>query len=537
MNEHLESKLLDYRWNELWGIVKHSDTPEHEAYRCILMAAWWQEFGMAITLRRNAWRTSTTDLELFAYSYVSLCVGDRPGYLRALDGLQRKKSSDRYIKWLELEWLGRSRQFEAQARLFRKIITKYEEEIWPFAACLQSLNQVNIDARFLLKVLDDLPENSRNKSDRFALKYLLLRKSNNQNNNFLSDEIEYSASYYFHKGWYLSTQEQSIRAVPIWDYSAKLSWIDYGMLNDWLALSISNSSTEKDTENRVLHSLSIIPNNPESEAAIATIALIRYWIEQKDNHAFNLISKYEFFKDISIETSRNLRIFFLYILLLFVHRQQNISVYRASQNEISENLYVLGESHSLSPSNLQFRLQGKLLFAVSKFVMGIKIWHLTSKAISLQKSSMLARLESFEHNSNVLICIGEIDSRPDQGIWMNYKKKGNSKSLIEIIGETLMGYKNLLEKYKSRLNIVIQNVPAPTEIAAKRLPPEDLKDYLQMFEILNREIKKMAAESNIKCIDVYAATKGVNGFSNLEWHLDAYHLKPIFYLSAEKWLV
>lgn len=537
MSRYLETKFLEYHWNELWSVVQKSSNTEHEVFQCILLAAWWQEFGLAEVLRKKIWRTSSDDFEVFAYSYVSLCIGDRNGYLKAQDVLQRRKSADRYLKWLQLEWLGRSRQFEIQARFFRKIVMKYPKDNWPYAACLQSLNQLTISSEFLESTLENLAFSDNVAHLRDALKFLLARKLKKNVLVNSTDNAVHGDICDFHKGWYLSEQEDISRAVVVWDKAARNLWIDYGMLNDWLALSISSSNTEDSTENRVLHALSIVPNNPVNEAAVATIALIRYWVEQKDVHAYNLISKYEFFKDTSQEDSRNLRVFFLYILLLFVHRQENIATYASSIDANCEKLYVIGESHSLSPSNLRFTFGGRVVLAVSKFVMGVKIWHLTSNKESLQKSCLIARLDALPSNSNVLLCIGEIDSRPDQGIWKNYKKNPNKNSINEIVAQTLAGYRRILKTYKSKLNIIIQNVPAPTDIAVKRLPAEDLKEYLEMFEVLNSQLKEMAVEEGVKCLDVFSATKGKGGLSNLEWHLDAYHLKPIFYLNSEPWIV
>ena len=58
-----------------------------------------------------------------------------------------------------------------------------------------------------------------------------------------------------------------------------------------------------------------------------------------------------------------------------------------------------------------------------------------------------------------------------------------------------------------------------------------------MIRDVNGELKLGAFQRGWSFLDVYSATTTEEGLGNGDWHLDAYHLKPVFYTQAEKWLL
>ena len=116
--------------------------------------------------------------------------------------------------------------------------------------------------------------------------------------------------------------------------------------------------------------------------------------------------------------------------------------------------------------------------------------------------------------------------------------KYNEESLLNDIFRSLKKSNSTYIKDKI-IKTFIENLNDLCLINQYKLLEFDItdKEYLDMFEVLNSQLKEMAVEEGVKCLDVFSATKGKDGLSNLEWHLDAYHLKPIFYLNSEHWIV
>ena len=58
-----------------------------------------------------------------------------------------------------------------------------------------------------------------------------------------------------------------------------------------------------------------------------------------------------------------------------------------------------------------------------------------------------------------------------------------------------------------------------------------------MIRLVNKLLCSGAKERGWNFLDVYSATTTDTGISNKKWHLDAHHLKPVFYAQVEEWLI
>jgi hypothetical protein len=138
-----------------------------------------------------------------------------------------------------------------------------------------------------------------------------------------------------------------------------------------------------------------------------------------------------------------------------------------------------------------------------------------------------------------MFTIGEIDTRPDEGIWQVHLKK--EKPVDEIINDTVGGYIEFLYenlKDKDLSSITIQGIPAPAYELTGDKDPKDEKGFLEMIKKVNDKLKELTLQKDWNFLDVYSATVGEDGKSNKKWHIDGYHLSPVFYPSeADKWLV
>jgi hypothetical protein len=228
---------------------------------------------------------------------------------------------------------------------------------------------------------------------------------------------------------------------------------------------------------------------------------------------------------------RNERIFLLFITRLSAFWQNNKNLYQLKHKKY-KTIYVLGESHSLTLSNLIINKGDESIKFYSGFIMGIKMHHLNSSSNTTQKQLMgkvLSGINQFGVNS-VMVTIGEIDCRVKEGIF-HYALKNNLDSSI-VAKQTVDNYFDSLKKLFSNflhIEIFIQNIPAPTIHQLKMIDANDALKYLNMIALVNYCIKINCLKYNFKLIDVYGLTVDIGGKSNQKYHLDNYHLTPSIY--------
>jgi hypothetical protein len=229
------------------------------------------------------------------------------------------------------------------------------------------------------------------------------------------------------------------------------------------------------------------------------------------------------------------QIFYKYILSLCIHWESNQHLYKIKEH--SHTLTVIGESHSLSPHLATFKLGDAIYRAQSAFVMGCKMFHLGAKNTTIYQAEVSDHLKAISPSSAVMFTIGEIDCRPDEGIWQVAKKKGSN--VLNLVRETVDNYLDFISSQTSKhefSKIIIQGVPAPAYSLTEKQDPRDAAGFLQMIRAVNERLKEGAEGYGWKFLDVYRATANPFGTSNKKWHLDGWHLKPSFYQEADQWL-
>jgi hypothetical protein len=170
--------------------------------------------------------------------------------------------------------------------------------------------------------------------------------------------------------------------------------------------------------------------------------------------------------------------------------------------------------------------------------MGVKMYHLSEPSSSYHSTLLLEHFKFIKPNTDIMFTIGEIDTRPDEGIWQVHLKK--EKNLEEIIDNTVGGYIGFLHenlKDKNLSSVTIQGIPAPNYALDGDKDPKDKEGFLNMIKQVNEKLKNLTLEKGWNFLDVYSATLGEDGKSNKKWHIDGYHLQPLFYTEADKWLV
>ena len=191
-----------------------------------------------------------------------------------------------------------------------------------------------------------------------------------------------------------------------------------------------------------------------------------------------------------------------------------------------KNIYVVGESHSLTSHHICIQKSGANFFCSAKLIKGCKQWHLGNAFRNQYKHQFETIFFALPKHSHVLLAIGEIDCRLDTGI-IAHKRKFPEKQIKEIISNTIEDYLNYIVTNNSdyQHDITIQGVPCPN-LDVRKHSENDIKQLGEVIKIFNYELKIQSKEKGFRFLDTHLLTNKGDGTSNGYWHIDDYHLSP-----------
>lgn len=198
--------------------------------------------------------------------------------------------------------------------------------------------------------------------------------------------------------------------------------------------------------------------------------------------------------------------------------------------QTGKNIYAIGESHSLSAHGMTVSYQGEWFTCTSQWIEGCKQWHLGNAEENRYKKVFEATLARLPRNSVLLITIGEIDCRNDEGI-MQVLQRYPDKSVDDIVQSTV----GLFVQYVSREarvfghDAIVCNVPGSNLL---NLPAQDAATLATVIRKFNEHLCTQAAAAGLGYLDVYSLTNRGDGMSNGQWHIDDHHLQPSAYVEA-----
>ena len=164
--------------------------------------------------------------------------------------------------------------------------------------------------------------------------------------------------------------------------------------------------------------------------------------------------------------------------------------------------------------------------------MGCKAFHLASFEENKYKASVRKVLNEISPTIPVILCVGEIDCRLDEGILVAFKKGRISdlENSIELLVNNYVSFVQSLARPRG-LSISFQGVPIPSIIqdSEKR---EDALLLMKIVKSFNYALKKRCEAEDVFFIDVGSLTMGENGFNNKKWNIDSHHLIPSYLQEA-----
>lgn len=225
------------------------------------------------------------------------------------------------------------------------------------------------------------------------------------------------------------------------------------------------------------------------------------------------------------ELEKNPLAYSRYIAMLIDNRRLKSELYRDSA---PDTLHVIGESHCLSPHGTALDLGGDLYRLEGRLIMGCKAWHLADPKVNNFQRAYWAIVSDLAEGANLLVTIGEIDCRMDEGMFPRHKKTGGS--LDHIIESTARGFVNFIATLAAdkghQANICGVPAPHPALISDSPLPEADHGAYLDMIRRFNISVEGFAKQRGCGFVDLYSMTVREAGTADGSHHIDRNHLYP-----------
>ena len=230
-------------------------------------------------------------------------------------------------------------------------------------------------------------------------------------------------------------------------------------------------------------------------------------------------------KTLDLESNSNTYLIYWKYLLKILSNYEN----KASDNLdfiTKKKLYVIGESHSLVSHGLHVKILNDDFICKSLLIKGCMQWHLGNSIRNQYKNKFEGLFHSLPKSSDVLLSIGEIDCRLNDGI-IKYRNKYPEKNTTQLIYITVENYLNYICKINSSLGhkITIQGVPC-SNIDTKNIPKEKVIELVNLIREFNMVLKDKSIEIGFGFLDLYKLTDRGDGISNQSWNIDEYHLTP-----------
>jgi len=220
-----------------------------------------------------------------------------------------------------------------------------------------------------------------------------------------------------------------------------------------------------------------------------------------------------------------LRIYDQYVSRLLVWRGHHPDTYAAGGES---PLYVVGDSHCLSPAHTRVVRGGAAYRVVPKLVVGGKAWHLANGFRNRWKADFERAMTTIPAGATVIAAFGEIDCRSNEGILPHFRGHPESdlSASIDRLVEDYVAYVAANAR-RAGHEIMVHGVPAPN-VDMRRIAEEDRDLFLSIPRFFNASLSAAAGRHGIGVVDAYAWTAGPDGVSHQRYHLDAYHLVPGF---------
>lgn len=236
----------------------------------------------------------------------------------------------------------------------------------------------------------------------------------------------------------------------------------------------------------------------------------------------------------SIKQLDGSRRFFKFFVQLLAYKHAHPESY---QNTSKHTLYCVGESHAFGMAHMHVTLNGAAHHCEVRCVTGLKAHHFAQSngdiTAAMGRQYVNHALSTIPQSSKVLVAVGEIDCRINEGIL--HAMHRHNKPLEQTVARTVRQYVEALRAMNAPYHhrLMLCTVPPLSqrvqEVYEKRNDAEALKNIPKLKEIIqrfNHHLNAQAKTHGFQVVDTYTDFIAGNGFANPDIHVDETHLRP-----------
>ncbi|HWA44678.1 MAG TPA: tetratricopeptide repeat protein [Hypericibacter adhaerens] len=204
-------------------------------------------------------------------------------------------------------------------------------------------------------------------------------------------------------------------------------------------------------------------------------------------------------------------------------RKKSTELYK---QKVAGEAAVIGDMQSLSAANLTVKLGGETLRLRTAFVPGCIAINLFKAASNSCRAGFEAALDRQPAGSRVIASVGDMDCRYTVG-FMDLLRRHPEMDGQKLVSETVQRYADwIIDAANQRnLDLVFMGPPARA-VALNLVPPADAREFLELVEFFNSELRAAAGRAGLIYIDLYSATVGPNRRGREDCFIDTTHVTP-----------
>ncbi len=276
----------------------------------------------------------------------------------------------------------------------------------------------------------------------------------------------------------------------------------------------------------------VLTIDPHGEGVNAAVSLtVLYYLNENIGQSRRMLDISQPINATSGFEQQNARAYWNYMGFLLSKKQEDND--KKHQEKGAGQLYVIGDSHCLSAHGALVSYRDREMKCSAELIVGCKQWHLGNNSQNRFKSQFQNIVETLPHASEILLLIGEIDCRHDEGVIKAWKKSPEM-TMEDIARATVTSYISYVARVAAKFGhrVIVGGIPAVNIVRLHTLDTETADQLVKLIRLFNAILKENALVAGLDFLDVFALTDRGDGIANGEWHIDQFHLQPSAMIDA-----
>ncbi len=262
------------------------------------------------------------------------------------------------------------------------------------------------------------------------------------------------------------------------------------------------------------------------------IRAISMWIDNEPDRCRELLARARPLVPNLPTDAPNRSVFVTYLSIL-----DELVSWRANHEEhyngaAERTLFVVGDSHTLTPANLVLPVDGVPTRLQTRLVFGCKAWHLIREAPSPYRGGFDLAMARIPEGETVVAVFGELDCRLREGMVRVLRKDPSldRDALIDDLVERYVDF--MLAKGAERGQTVWFQSPPMSNINMSLVEDEVRGLFLHVIKRFNDRLRAVTHERGARLIDVNAVTTADDGQAVRSHYIDTNHIRPTALIEA-----